>query len=146
MVLGDIGRARRLAGNPSISNVSDADITQGLTYGTSRAISFTGKADWETDTTHSDYASIVMAVEYYASSVVRDRFQDQSDISTEHARRAEGILRDIVNSLTSTTAGGVGIATGTYRSYPLNNTGLPYRSVLGTGQRLIGVAAGYEVP
>jgi hypothetical protein len=144
MVLGDLGRARRLAGNPSITNVSDADITQGLTYGTSRVISFTGKADWETDITNTDYPSVVAAAEYFASSMIRDRFQDQSDIGGEHFRRAENILRDVTNSFTNTV--GINSTSASYRSYPLNNSVGAYRSMFSPGQRLIGVAAGYEVP
>jgi hypothetical protein len=152
MVLGDLGRARRLAGNPSIGNVSDADITQGLAYGTSRAIGLTGKGDWETDTTHRDYAAVVAAVEYYASSYIRDRFLDQGDISTEHYTRANELLTSVVDSLAtvggSGGAGGAtaGSATRTYRTYPLNNSALPYRSMQGTGQMLIGTSGGYEIP
>jgi hypothetical protein len=145
MVLGDLGRTRRLAGNPSTTNVSDVDITQGLTYGTSRVISITGKTDWETDTAHKDYGAIVMAAEYFASSMVRDRFQDQSNISTEHYERAKDILLEVVNSLASGTgtAGGVGLATRQYRTYPLNPSGMIYRSMLSPGQTLVGVADWY---
>lgn len=142
MVLGDLGRARRLAGNPSTTNVSDADITQGLTYGTSRVFSITGKTDWETDITHPDYAACVMASEYFASSMIRDRFQDQSDISTEHYLRAKEIITEVVNSLSSSSTGGGGAAHATraYRSYPLNSSATPYRSMISTGQQLVGVA------
>lgn len=142
MVLGDLGRARRLAGNPSITNVSDADITQGLTYGTSRVFSITGKTDWETDTAHPDYAACVMAAEYFASAMVRDRFQDQSDISTEHYLRAKEMLTEVTKSLAAGSGGGVGTATaaGVYRSYPRNPTAFPYRSMLSPGQTLVGVA------
>jgi hypothetical protein len=137
MVLGDLARTRRLCGNPSTTNVSDADITQGLTYGTSRVISWTGKTNWETDTTHVDYASAVMAAEYFASSMIRDRFEDQSDISTEHFRRAENILRDVTNSLTNTS--GAGSVRGIYRSYPLNSSATIYRSMFSSGQYLVGI-------
>jgi hypothetical protein len=145
MVLGDLGRARRLAGNPSIANVSDSDITQGLAYGTSRVISFSGKADWETDTTNTDYPTAVMAAEYYASSMIRDRFQDQGDISREHFSRAENMLRDMVNSMASgiNATGGAAIALGVYRSYPLNPSAIIYRSMYSPGQQLVGVAHSY---
>lgn len=144
MVLGDLGRTRRLAGNPSTTNVSDVDITQGLTYGTSRVISITGKEDWETDTAHKDYGAVVMAAEYFASSMVRDRFMDQSDISTEHYNRAKEILLEVVASLASTSGtGGTGTVTRLYRSYPLNSSALSYRSMLSPGQQLIGVADWY---
>jgi hypothetical protein len=81
MVLGDINRVRRLSGNPSSVNVSDSDISTGLTFGTSQVIRQTGKLDFETDTSHVSYASTVMAAEYFASGMIRDRFQDQGDIT-----------------------------------------------------------------
>lgn len=143
MVLGDLGRTRRLAGNPAITNVSDADITQGLTYGTSRVFSITGKTDWETDTLHPDYAACVMASEYFASSMIRDRFQDQSDISTEHYLRAREMLMEVVHALAAGSGGTGGVATtalGAYRSYPRNPLASPYRSILSPGQTLVGVA------
>jgi hypothetical protein len=143
MVLGDVGRARRLAGNPAITNVSDADITQGLAYGTSRVISFSGKSDWETDTTNTDYPTAVMAAEYYASSMIRDRFQDQGDISREHFSRAENMLRDMVNSMASGINATSAVALGVYRSYPLNPSATIYRSMYSLGQQLIGVANSY---
>lgn len=138
MVLGDVARTRRLAGNPSITNVSDSDITQGLTYGTSRVISITGKDDWETDTTHKDYGGVVAAAEYFASSMVRDRFHDQSDISTEHYNRAKEILTEVVASLSSGAgvAGGSGSATRTYRTFPLNPSATIYKSTSSTGQTI----------
>lgn len=147
--LGDINRTRRLAGNPSTGNVSDADITSALEYGTSRVIGVTGKSDWITDTTHGDYATVVTAAEYYASSWIRDRFQDQQNISTEHYTRANELLTSVAASL-ATAGGGAGVAAGsatrTYRTYPLNNSALPYRSLQGAGQELVGTAGGYEVP
>lgn len=151
MVLGDVSRTRRLCGNPSTTNVSDADITQGLTYGTSRAAGITGKIDWETSTTHKDYATVVMAAEYYASSMVRDRFQDQTNISTEHFDRAEALLTQVANSLAASgegggAGGGAGTATRTYRSYPLNSSATVYQSMFRGGQQLVGVASVYEVP
>ena len=149
MVLGDVSRVRRLAGNPATTNVSDADITTGLEYGTSRAKGLTGKADWETDVTHGDYSTVVMAAEYYASSMIRDRFHDQTNISTEHYSRANELLTAVAASL-ATAGGGTGVTTGsatrTYRTFPLNPSALAYRSMQGTGQTLVGTSGGYEVP
>lgn len=139
MVLGDSGRARRLAGNPAVANVSDADITQGLTYGTSQVIRLTGKDDFETDTTHKDYPTAVMSAEYFASSMIRDRFNDQSDISTEHYSRAMALARQIADSLANSATGGSGVATRDYRSYPLNSSAVIYRSMTSQGQELVGI-------
>lgn len=145
MVLGDIQRTRRLAGNPLTSNVSDADITQGLTYGTSEAITLTGKADWETDILNPLYPTIVMAVEYFASGMVRDRFNDQIDISTEHFNRAMALCQQVTIALASAPAASGGSGTGAavvvapYRTYPLNPSNPPYRSLKSPGQILPGI-------
>jgi hypothetical protein len=145
MVLGDVSRTRRLSGNPATTNVSDADITQGLTYGTSQVIRLTGKTNWETDTTHADYPTAVMATEYFASSMIRDRFQDQGDISTEHYQRANALARQIADSLSNSATGGTGIATRKYRSNPLNSSATIYKSMVSTGQELVGVGS-YDIP
>lgn len=148
MSLGDLQRTRRLAGNPASTNVSDADITQGLLYGTSQVIRITGKTDWETDTLHPDYPSAVMAAEYFASSMVRDRFADQTDISTEHYARANDIIKQIAESLAASGGAGSGGGGGgtnvavvkrQYRTNPLNPNAPVYRSLISTGQYLVGV-------
>lgn len=143
MVLGDVNRTRRLAGNPASTNVSDADITQALAFGTDRAIQITGN-NW-TDTAAVGYNSVVTAVEYFASSYIRDRFQDQSDISSEHSGRANNILRMVVDSLSTAATSGTAIAVRQYRSYPLNNGAVAYRSMFSQGQQLVGVGA-YNIP
>lgn len=147
MVLGDVNRARRLAGNPSTANVSDADITQALTYGTAQIVSFTGKIDWESDTANVMYPIAVMATEYYASSYIRDRFNDQGDISSEHNSRANSLVRQLADRLESDPTLRVMIAVGKYRSNPLNASAFPYRSMSQQGQELIGVGVPqYQIP
>jgi hypothetical protein len=140
MVLGDLTRARKLAGNPSTSNVSDADITAGLAAATATVIRITGKSNWETDTTHPDKPSADEAAEYLTSGYIRDRFDDQTDISSEHWTRGNSICRQIADSLANSATGGTGIATRKYRSYPLNSNATIYRSMLSTGQELVGTA------
>jgi len=146
MVLGDVNRTRRLAGNPSVTNVTDADITQGLTYGTAQVIRGTGKTDWETDTSNVNYPSAVMAVEYYADSMIRDRFDDQRDVSSEHFKRAESLVRNIANSIVSSPTGGTGVAAAAYRSYPLNSSAVAYRSMFAPGQELVGIEQYQNIP
>ena len=145
MVLGDVNRTRRLMGNPSVTNVSDSDITQYLTYGTSQVGRLTGKTNFETDTLHPDYPTAIMSSEYFASSAGRDRFDDQTDISTEHYQRATALARQIADSLSNSATGGTGIATRRYRSYPLNPSAIIYRSMLSQGQELVGVGD-YNIP
>lgn len=148
MVLGDLNRTRRLAGNPATTNVSDADITQGLIYGLSHVIRITGKTDWETDTLNPLYPAAQECDEYFGSSYIRDRFQDQSDISTEHWNRANAIatqLADSLASLSSSGGGGTGISMRLYRSNPLNRGAPTYRSMTSTGQLLVGIGE-YDIP
>ena len=142
MVLGDSGRARRLAGNPSTSNVSDADITQFLTFGTAQVIRQTGKSNWETDTAHPSYPSAVEASEYYASASIRDRFDDQRDVSTEHWNRANMLVDQIAQSLDIGTgsAGTADIVIGKYRSNPLNSSADIYFSTGNVGSELVGIS------
>jgi hypothetical protein len=143
MVLGDLGRTRRLAGNPSTSNVSDADVTAELTFGTAQVIRQTGKTDWETDINHPSYPSAVQACEYYGSAAIRDRFDDQRDVSTEHWNRANMLVEQISQSIdVGTNLGGMNdIAIGVYRSNPLNPSAFFYRGMgyANQGQELIGV-------
>lgn len=133
--------------------MSDADITQGLLYGTSQVIRITGKTDWETDILHPDYPSAVMATEYFASSMIRDRFADQTDISTEHYTRANDIIKQIADNLAATGGSGSGGGGGAtnlavvkrqYRTNPLNPAAPVYKSLVSTGQiLLVGVADSY---
>ena len=145
MVLGDAGRARKLAGNPSTTNVSDNDVTQALTYGTSQVIRLTGKSDWEADTAHPDYATAQTAAEYYASSYIRDRFDDQRDISSEHYKRGDALAMQIAASIGNAGDGAfTAIAKPLYRSNPLNPNAKTYKSMTNTGQDLPGADTYYS--
>lgn len=143
MVLGDVTRTRNMAGAPSTDNISDAEITTYLGFGTSRVKAVTGKTDWETDTSHTEYNSAVMAAEYFADVAIRDRFGDKDDVSTEHWDRAMAILTQVQSTIEGGgggTGGGGGASgstvTGAYKTYPLNPAVLPYRSILPTSEYL----------
>ena len=138
MVLGDVSRTRRLSGNPLVANVSDADITQALTFGTSRVNVLTGKSNWEADTGNVEYASAVTAAEYFADVVIRDRFGDKDDISTEHWDRAMAICTQIATSIEGggSGTGGEGTVSAQYKTFPKNAAILPYRSLLPTSTYL----------
>ena len=145
MTLGDSGRARRLAGNPSTTNVTDNDVTQGLNYGTSQVMEYTGKTDWETSTNHVSYMKAVTAAEYFASSYIRDRFNDQTNISGEHYDRAIELCQEIADALADNKILTESIALkGRYRSYPLNTSALVYKSMGSQGQELVGVGDYYS--
>lgn len=150
MVLGDKDRARRLAGNPATSNVSDADMTQAMVYATAQVIGGTGKFDWETDLSNPLKPMADEASEYYAASYIRDRFNDQTDISTEMFSRAYSMIEQLGNALIALPPGGggggagTGTATRQYRTNPLNPTATIYKSMTSQGQILVG-AGSYEL-
>jgi len=135
MVLGNVDRTRALAGGHSTDNVSDADITTYLGYGTSMVKGETGK-DFEADTGHADYNSAVMAAEYFASSAIRDRFGDEGEVSTEHYERAMSIISKISKNLEGGATSGTTTVSGTYKSYPLNPDVTPYQSMHATSEYL----------
>lgn len=152
MVLGDKDRARRLAGNPALANVSDADMTQAMVYGTSQVIGGTGKFDWETDLTNPLKPMADEISEYYAASYIRDRFNDQTDISTELFNRAYSMIEQVGNALIALPSGsggsgaGSGIATRAYRTNPLNSSASVYKSMTSMGQVLPGIGSYAAVP
>lgn len=121
MAYGDTTRARSLAGNPSTTNVSNNDVTQAVAYGDSMVDTFTGKSDW----TSSDleYESVQSASEYFASSYVRDRFDDPGDKAKKHYERAMEICRGIRMGTRLI------IKSQSYRTYGLNPDATPYRSI-----------------
>lgn len=135
MVLGNVARTRSLAGGHSTDNVSDADITVYLGYGTSMVKSETGK-DFEIDTSHADYNSAVMAAEYFASSAIRDRFGDEGEVSGEHFERGKAIIAQISKNLEGGGSAGTTTVSGSYRSYPMNGDVTPYRSMHPTSEYL----------
>jgi hypothetical protein len=135
MVLGNVARTRALAGGHSTDNVSDADITIYLGYGTSMVKSETGK-DFEADTGDPNYNSAVMAAEYLASSAIRDRFGDEGDVSQEHYDRGLKIIGEISKNLGGAASAGTTTVRGSYKSYPLNPAITPYRSLHPTSEYL----------
>jgi hypothetical protein len=122
--------------------VSDADITDCLLHGSAIAFGITGKTDWETDLTNPFRPGVISAIQYFAASEVRDRFQDQTDVSTELFNRATSILEQVTESMAATgsVAGGAGsgIAIRQYRTYPLNQNAVIYRSLVSPGSELVG--------
>lgn len=151
MVLGDKDRARRLAGNPALANVSDADMTQAMVYGTAQVIGGTGKFDWETDLSNPLKPMADEASEYFAASYVRDRFNDQLDISTEQYNRAYQMTETLGNALIALpggagSGGSSGIATRAYRTNPLNPNAMVYRSMTSMGQELVGTQVYFSLP
>ena len=138
MVLGDVTRTRNLAGAPSTDNISDAEITQYLTFGTSRVTALTGKTDWATDTANVEYASAVMAAEYFADVAIRDRFGDKDDVSTEHWDRAMAICSQVASNLEGGGggSGGEGTVSAQYKTFPKNAAITPYHSMFPTSTYL----------
>ena len=123
MAYGDTTRARSLAGNPSTTNVSAGDVTQAVAYGDSMVDTFTGYSSWTSS--DGEYESIQTASEYFASSYVRDRFDDPGGKAKTHYERAMAICDKI------RMGSRILIATPDYRTHPLNEDATPYKSMSG---------------
>lgn len=124
MAYGDSDRARRLSGNHDTTDVSAGDMTQAIAYGDSCVDTFTGYSSW----TSADgaYETIQTASEYFASSYIRDRFEDKDDKAKAHYDRGVELCR-------MARMGGVGvfIKSQNYRTNALNSSIAPYRSISG---------------
>lgn len=123
MTYGDSDRARRLAGNPTTTNVSSADMTQAIAYGDSCADTFSGSSSWSSS--DIEYEIIQSASEYFASSYVRDRFEDPGNKAKAHYDRGIALCQSI------RLGSRVLIATPGYKTFPLNPDAQIYRSSSG---------------
>lgn len=121
MPYGDARRARLLAGNTTTSNITDGDADQAIEYGDSMVDTFTGQSSWTSG--NIEYAAIQTASEYFASSYIRDRFEDPNHKAKDHYDRAMELCDKI------RTGSQVIISTQSYRTHPLNENATPYRGL-----------------
>lgn len=124
MTYGDTTRARSLAGNPSTGNVSSADVTQAVAYGDSMVNTFTGYDAWNSTDDPDFYPSIQTASEFFASSQIRERFDDPGKKAQSHYERAmaicDGVRRSSSHNAISVSSN--------YHSWPANENAGPYQS------------------
>lgn len=123
MTYADIERARLLAGNVTLTLATDGIIAQAIAFGDSMVDTFTGKSDWTS--ADMEYAVIQTASEFFASSYIRDRFQDENTKAKAHYDRAMELCDKIRRGSQ------VLIATPDYRTYPLNEDATPYQGLSG---------------
>lgn len=126
MGYGDRDRTRRLAGNPSTANVSDADIDQALVDADVRVNLLTGRS-WQT--TDAEYKTVQQAAEYFAASVIRSRFNDE--VQQEAAKIAKSTAQQLCEMITRQSSLGIHVKSSKYRTFPLNKDAKVYRSIPG---------------
>src|SRR6266487_206765 len=126
MTYGDYNRARRLAGNPVVSDVSDADMQQAIAYGDARVEAETAHQGWLVG--DQGYNLVVEASEFFASSWVRDRFNDPEKQGDRHYQKA----LDICDAISKSSALSMIVITQEYKTYPLNQAAGIYRSLPGS--------------
>lgn len=123
MAYGDTTRARSLAGNPSTTNVSAADVTQAVAFADSLIETETSQT-WAT--TDTEYELIQTISEYLASWYIRSRFSDPNGRAKDHKEFADMLLEKVKSGSTL-----IHIASQSHRTYPLNENATPYRSLSG---------------
>jgi len=127
MAYGDLTSVRKLAGNPSIADVPDADVTKAISYGDARAEAETNHQGWLPG--DQGYALICEASEYFASSWVRDRFADPDKQADKHYQKAQ----DICDAVFRSSSLSVTVLTQQYSTFPANPDASIYRSLPGSG-------------
>jgi len=118
---------RKLAGNPAVTDVSDADIDNIITHSDARAEFETAHRGWLPG--DDGYPLIQEASQYFASSEVRDRFQDPDKQADKHYQKA----LDICDSISKGSTLSIFTIAGDYQTYPLNLDKPIYRSLPGSG-------------
>jgi hypothetical protein len=126
MTYGDYQIVRKLCGNRSVSDISDAEIQQGVAYGDTRV---------EAETAHSGYLItdpvyplIKQASEYFASSWVIDHYESESTKGDDHYQKA----MDICFSIRESSPESLFVMSTQYNTYPLNPLAPLYRSLPGS--------------
>lgn len=133
MVIADSAVVRKLAGNRSVQILPEDDITGAIVFADSLVQTATGKYDWDS-VADPGYATLKKAAEYFASSELLSRWQDQEEDSKEQWERGEKLIQSIKDNFAAAsageenTAGGniVNIVTAARQTSPLNPAA-PYR-------------------
>lgn len=129
MAYGDSSRVRQLAGNMSTTNLSAADVTQSIVYGDSMVNTFTAKDDWNSNDV--EYGMIQTASEYFAASYCVKRLFTGDKSTVDRARALEEQAHMILGTLRKSSANLIHVVSSSYRTYPLNESATPYRSMSG---------------
>ena len=126
MVIAAIDEVRKLSGNRSVANVSDADITEQITASDTIVNLFTSKWDW--DNTYPEWPALKQASELIASSYIRQRFKEK-DESDKQYKEAVTLLELINRRSEAAGKREVIIKRRPYMSYSLNPSGSYYSSL-----------------
>ena len=93
---GDPEVARSLGGGPTDDELPAGGIAAAMVYGKSQVFEFTNKDDW--DTGDKAAGTIAKAVEYFASSYIRDNWKDKEKKAKEHYDRAEKLCKLVMKN------------------------------------------------
>jgi len=132
MTYADIGRVRKLAGNPNVNDVSDADIIAAIAYSDNRVEAETAHSGWVAG--DEDYAMLVQASEFFASSIIRDRFKVANTDMGGIAHFQAAI--EICEMINKSAPAAIILAHSEFATFPANPDGKMWRSLPGTGSAL----------
>jgi len=125
MPYGDYIVVRKLAGNIDTADISDADFQQAVQYGDARVESETGHSGYQI--TDPIYPLIKESSEYFASSWIKDHFEDENGKGDNFYSKAQ----DICFSIRESSPESLFVLSAPYRTYPLNPNAPIYRSLPG---------------
>lgn len=130
MAYGDSTQVTELCGNTSTTNLPAATITAAIGYSDSIVEIKTGKNDWAS--TDDEYGGVQMASNLIAASYCLQRFGGGNKDSLDKADRLWNQGMDIINMIKANSGTILHVKTQGYRTYPLNSSATPYRSISGS--------------
>lgn len=124
---GDVTIARKLAGNIDPADVSDTEIAQIIIFSDRHTDSETSRMGTGWSSTDPAYPMVQNASNYFTAAEIISRYHD--DIGKSDS--AYGKAMDLCMSIRESSPGSLIIASGTYKTFPLNKNAVIYRSLPG---------------
>lgn len=123
MAYADVTTVRRLAGNPSTTSISDADISSIILYSDKRVDLMTGHTTaW--DPSDPLFPVVKSASEHFAAARIREMYNDPDKTSDKQYQVATDMVNNIVSFSTSSAPSALQIVkSNSYTTYPLNLQG-----------------------
>lgn len=141
MAIGNRDFIRRHIGEIESENITDAEIDKGIAYGLSEVYGYTFKDNWATDTTHPLFQKAQTTVEYFAATLMLDRFSGDGQKADRNRMRAMENAKELKTQydeyvlINGDPSGGSGsgsnkfsVAIAAYKTFPLNPNAAVYRS------------------
>lgn len=124
---GDVNISRKLAGNFDQTDISDSEIQQIISFSDSHVDAETARMGTGWDNSDSAYPMVQNASNYFTAAEIISRYRDDIGKSDTHYGKA----MDICMSVRESSPGSLIIASGAYKTYPLNLNANIYRSLPG---------------